>query len=423
MVHKMFDNNLHQLLLESGKMLYGDNYSIPYGNDEEVLWVEFCASCGDANANFHLSFCYITGNGVAKDFNKAIKCLELASSKISEAQLLLAVCCTFGIIVEKNSKKAFLLYKKLAENGSREAMCNLGICYFSGFGVDRNIELALDCFAIASHGGNYSGNKYAERIYSYYSKETLHTNTGLSPNINIYYNYIKNHRSENYLKGKSMDNKQIQEGWLNLLADAGIIQAQRAFIALYSAGMFHHIGCDIDYYDLDNKISKWKIYNDPFTNLVKGKMLIEKFWFPHRSWSDFENEQREKKCSEAISQLVKAADVGIFGAIPVLCNIGRKVKGRGVTIPSKFSVSSCGELAPYWENNVNCDNKDKIYKSDEPICFCGPDAEKICYIDYFSKQKERLIGEKTTYKYDSVVFDRLRPKSAKLLVKSCSVKM
>merc|ERR1711994_381236 len=53
-------------------------------------------------------------------------------------------------------EEAFALFKRSAEQDNVCAMCNLGRCYQSGFGVEANEKLAKQWFEKASRAGHAS---------------------------------------------------------------------------------------------------------------------------------------------------------------------------------------------------------------------------------------------------------------------------
>ena len=63
------------------------------------------AQAGDAEAQNHLGFCYLTGQGVAVDYNEAVS-----------------------------------WFQKAAKQGNADAQYFLGECYFRGHGVPRDLE-------------------------------------------------------------------------------------------------------------------------------------------------------------------------------------------------------------------------------------------------------------------------------------------
>ena len=55
-----------------------------------------------------------------------------------------------GIGTTLDLKEAFLHYKTAADNGHVQAMCNLGVCYRNGFGVDKDNNKAEECYRSAA---------------------------------------------------------------------------------------------------------------------------------------------------------------------------------------------------------------------------------------------------------------------------------
>ena len=64
-----------------------------------------------------------------------------------------------GIGTEKNEIKAFTLYKKAAEEGYIESICNLRYCYQYGIGVDKNDDDVFKWYLKSAEGGNHDAMK------------------------------------------------------------------------------------------------------------------------------------------------------------------------------------------------------------------------------------------------------------------------
>lgn len=67
---------------------------------------------------------------------------KLASTNNLIAQYYIAQCYEIGLGTEKNTTKAFQMYRKSAERGLPEGMKDLARCYQKGIGVDKNQEKA-----------------------------------------------------------------------------------------------------------------------------------------------------------------------------------------------------------------------------------------------------------------------------------------
>src|SRR5690606_40942624 len=73
---------------------------------------------------------YKNGNGVAKDYKKAVEWYQKAAEKgNADAQFNLGVMYKNGNGVAKDYKKAVEWYQKAAEKGNANAQFNLGVMY------------------------------------------------------------------------------------------------------------------------------------------------------------------------------------------------------------------------------------------------------------------------------------------------------
>lgn len=416
--NNLYRNNLIELLQNSKNAfcIDGKCYSIPMDNEEEVLWIQFCAERGDANARFQLALCLINGNFFCKNYPEAIKLMEFAAREKADVQFFVALCYTYGILVKKDAEKAVYWYKKAATNGCDEAMCNLGICYLSGFGVERNLETAYDFFikaAKAPVGVIKKGNGYAKYLCSSYAStkqdrpsasiisntNTIQTNLLKNAILRNGTSLIKDPITERIEKSGVVydhDYKSVlEEGWLKFLANQGIVEAQRIYLALYYAGKFHNKQEECKFTDLMNN---WRLQNDPYSCLVKAKLIKGIYYRRHYETIDLYNKVPEEKGKEAVDNLIKAVEGGILCAIPTMQgwrNLGC------FRIPYNYSSTD----APYWENDQNAPNDERFVKDDEPICFALENEKQICFVEYYCKQQDRIRGIPTRFK--SIVFKRV----------------
>lgn len=433
-------NNLIDLLKNSKNALCIDGicYSIPMDNEDEVFWINYCAKLGNANARFQLALCMITGNVVCKNYSEAIKLMELAAKEITDIQFYVALCYTYGILVEKDSKKAVYWYEKAVENGCDEAMCNLGICYLSGFGVERSIETAYDLLikaAKAPVGIIKKGNGYAKSLCSHYAwaHKDKPQSTGFTMPIKLTSSPLQRYMSKTNPTIKpskepvpsSLNTTQkkeipmikdpiteriekarvvydygyrsvLEEGWIKFLADQGLVKAQRVYLALYYAGKFHDKQEEYEFIDLMNT---WHLQNDPYSCLIKAKMMKSIYYRKSYDTVDLYNKVPENKGKDAVANLIKAVEGGILCAIPT-AHEWRNI-GRFFNTPCKHTSID----APYWENDHYAPLDERFVKDDEPICFALENEEQICFVDYYSKQRDRMRGVSTRYK--SIVFKRV----------------
>ena len=84
-------------------------------------------------------------------------------------QYNLGICYDTGSGTERDEKKAFEWYKKAAEQGMAEAQYNVGVTYWNGEVVNRNIKEAKIWFEKAAR----NGNKEAQNIMKEEFGETI----------------------------------------------------------------------------------------------------------------------------------------------------------------------------------------------------------------------------------------------------------
>ena len=66
----------------------------------------------------------------------------------------LGMCFYSGEGVEKNFIKAVEWYTKAAEKGNSDAMYNLGLCFHHGRGVEKNLARALEWYTKSRDAGD-----------------------------------------------------------------------------------------------------------------------------------------------------------------------------------------------------------------------------------------------------------------------------
>ena len=62
--------------------------------------------------------------------------------------------------MEKNAEKAVEWYTRAAEKGCALAMCNLGMCYDDGYGVEKSAEKAVEWYTRAAELGEAAAMLY-----------------------------------------------------------------------------------------------------------------------------------------------------------------------------------------------------------------------------------------------------------------------
>ncbi|POG63784.1 hypothetical protein GLOIN_2v1757210, partial [Rhizophagus irregularis DAOM 181602=DAOM 197198] len=92
----------------------------------------------------------INTKNCCKPFTEELWCKECINSLKRSAENgdknamnSLAICYKNGKGTEKNLKKSFHWYQKAAENDDKNAMNSLAICYENGEGTEKNLEKAF----------------------------------------------------------------------------------------------------------------------------------------------------------------------------------------------------------------------------------------------------------------------------------------
>lgn len=98
---------------------------------------------------------FFGSNGIRKNTKKGLALWHRAAEeKVPDALFDLAVYYEKDAI-EKDLKKAFLLYIDAAIRGDKEALFAVGRCYFFGIGVSKNKDIAEIWFQRSEEFGTY----------------------------------------------------------------------------------------------------------------------------------------------------------------------------------------------------------------------------------------------------------------------------
>jgi TPR repeat protein len=109
-----------------------------------IYWYEKAANNGNTIiAMQNLGNCYLYGEGVEKNYNKAFELFkQSAEGGYSGGMTSLGYCYDKGIGIKIDKQKAFELYQKSADLGEIVAQYNLGIMYENGVGITKDIDKA-----------------------------------------------------------------------------------------------------------------------------------------------------------------------------------------------------------------------------------------------------------------------------------------
>ncbi len=162
--------------------MYNEGLGVAKDYKEGFKWLQLAANQGDANAQYFLGWSYGKGKGVAQDYYEALKWHRLAAEQgHAKAQKLLAprnkkkdnVQYAGGQTLQdgknaykkKDYKKAFEIFKPLAEQGNEAAQNRLGFMYMNGHGVAQDSQEAFNWFRLSAEQGNSESQFYIGRLY------------------------------------------------------------------------------------------------------------------------------------------------------------------------------------------------------------------------------------------------------------------
>jgi TPR repeat protein len=101
------------------------------------------ANSGNADAQYQVGKCYISGSEVAQDYTKAFKYSQMSANQNYYAgENLLGLCYEFGKGVAENDSAALECYSKAADQGFADAQYNLARCYDYGKGTAQSYSEA-----------------------------------------------------------------------------------------------------------------------------------------------------------------------------------------------------------------------------------------------------------------------------------------
>jgi serine/threonine protein kinase len=124
------------------------------------------AESGDPEAQFNLALKYNNGEGVGRDYKKAIKWYRKAAEQGNvEAQNNLGIMYDSGMGVKRNFKKAAYWFQKSAEKGNTLAQRNLGLMYENGQGVKSSAAEAVKWYRKSAEGGDSDGQYFLGNMY------------------------------------------------------------------------------------------------------------------------------------------------------------------------------------------------------------------------------------------------------------------
>ena len=125
------------------------------------------AEAGDAGAQASLGYLYYAGEGVPRDYERAVFWYGKAAVQGNrDAQYNLAVAYAFGEGVAPDLAEAALWYRRAAQQGHTLAQYSLGLSYASGEGVAQDAAEAARWFRAAAGQGYAPAQRQLAHLYN-----------------------------------------------------------------------------------------------------------------------------------------------------------------------------------------------------------------------------------------------------------------
>lgn len=127
-------------------------------------WYLLAAELGQATAQNNVACEYHKGEIVDLDYRASVEWFEKAV-----AQDDMYALNNYGIIlmhgngIPRDTERAFAMVKRAADMGYTEALLSTGVCYFEGWGTQRNMDAALHYLTAALNAGNQGAISYLQK--------------------------------------------------------------------------------------------------------------------------------------------------------------------------------------------------------------------------------------------------------------------
>ena len=136
-----------------------------------MKWWTLAAIQGNTDAQFNLGYHFLEGKGgVEKNIEEGLKWITLAAHKgDADSQCALGNCYYSGEGVELNINRAVEWWTMAAyqEEGDADAQYNLGDCYFYGEGVRKDRKKAIELWTMAANKNNAGAQFTLGECYFY----------------------------------------------------------------------------------------------------------------------------------------------------------------------------------------------------------------------------------------------------------------
>lgn len=133
--------------------------------EEAFKWHQKAASKGHPNGQFNVAFAYRMGQGVEKDYNKALEYYNLAASQgLGMAMLSIGEIYEGGEGVSKNMDEAMSWYRKASDKNVWQASLKLGKLFVYGAETPKNL-LAAENYLKKASDNSPEAKHYLAVIY------------------------------------------------------------------------------------------------------------------------------------------------------------------------------------------------------------------------------------------------------------------
>lgn len=122
---------------------------------------------GRAGAQYNLAISYYKGEGIQKDWSKALHWFKAAGEQgIVDALYMVGMIYQFGKGVVPDAKEAFKWYYKAAELGDAESQYRVGNWFYQGRGVKKDSVAAVNWWRKAAEQGHAEAGHNLGKAYS-----------------------------------------------------------------------------------------------------------------------------------------------------------------------------------------------------------------------------------------------------------------
>ena len=133
---------------------YYDGQGVVRDYQESLKWFQKAADQGDKDAQYELGKWYYSGEWVTRDYAEALKWFQKAAEQGNVESLR-----------QTNLLSSFLTTKEKAEQGDKESQYQLGLMYYKGEGISKDLREAFTWLQKAASQDHAAAQTYLGAIY------------------------------------------------------------------------------------------------------------------------------------------------------------------------------------------------------------------------------------------------------------------